>query len=86
PGPASRSYGLQVAQLAGVPRPVIQIATDRLRSLETRQADAQPVPPLQADMFHQRQRLVEALEAVDPDDLSPRQALELIYQLRRLLG
>lgn len=86
PGPASRSYGLQVAQLAGVPRPVIQIATDRLDSLEARQSDVQPVSVLQADMFHLRQHVLATLESIDPDNLSPRQALELIYKLRRMLG
>ncbi len=89
PGPANQSYGLQVAALAGVPRPVIERARGRLRELEDnarRHADREqtqlplfappePAPP---------DPLRAALAAVEPDDLSPREALELVYRLRRL--
>jgi len=84
PGPANRSYGLQVAQLAGVPRTVIDIANERLRCMESSMSAGRPHAPPQPDLFRQRQALLEALTAVDPDDLTPRQALELLYRLRKL--
>jgi DNA mismatch repair protein MutS len=84
-GPASQSYGLQVAALAGVPRGVIDRARSRLRELEGRQA-AQTTPPWQGDLFVPTgtHPLVEALRTLDPDDLSPREALETLYRLKRL--
>lgn len=86
PGPASQSYGLQVAELAGVPRDVIALAGERLRQLElgsARQADATRA---QLPLFDTGpSRLEQAIEALNPDDLSPRQALETLYRLKRLL-
>ncbi len=86
-GPASQSYGLQVAQLAGVPRQVIERARRRLLELEAsaqRHAEGQasqlslfaPEPPSPA---------VEALRALDPDGLAPRDALAELYRLKALL-
>jgi DNA mismatch repair protein MutS len=91
-GPANQSYGLQVAALAGVPRTVIQQARSRLEALEqsarrhaaadTAQLslfDAPPVPkPTAPD------RLRERLAEVDPDALTPRDALALVYELKAL--
>lgn len=90
PGPASQSYGLAVAQLAGVPDAVIQRAREHLRRLEETSlphdgsaAPARPgqaPAPLQADLFaSQPHPLLEQIERIDPDALTPRQALELIY-------
>jgi len=92
-GPASQSYGLQVAQLAGVPRNVIQSAKARLQQLEQdssasphRPASKEQVPVAQADLFitpvpsDSDNRLAQ----INPDDLSPREALELLYELKRL--
>ena len=92
-GPASQSYGLQVAQLAGVPRNVIQSAKARLQQLEQdssasphRPASKEQVPVAQADLFitpvpsESDNRLAQ----INPDDLSPREALELLYELKRL--
>jgi DNA mismatch repair protein MutS len=89
PGPASRSYGVQVARLAGMPPTVIRQARAALESLEAQQrshddqidlfaqpAPQEPVPPHPA---------VEALAGLDPDQLSPREALEALYRLRKLL-
>ena len=101
-GPANRSYGLQVAQLAGVPRGVIAEARRYLEELETerdrhraagRAAGGQPELPLfpaasrdsSASAVAAPDGLREALAAIDPDTLSPRQALETLYVLRRLL-
>jgi DNA mismatch repair protein MutS len=92
-GPASQSYGLQVAQLAGVPAGVIGAAKKRLADLETRN----PPHSSQADLFLQPAQeadttpvpehpALEGLRQADPDALSPREALELVYRLRKLLG
>jgi DNA mismatch repair protein MutS len=90
-GPANQSYGLQVAQLAGVPRPVIRRARQHLRQLED-QAIAEPTPQLglfnQVDepeeAEHLQHPVLERLAAIDPDELSPKQALELLYEIKRL--
>ena len=88
-GPASQSYGLQVAALAGVPRSVIDKAKTKLRHLEdhayTEQQSATGVNQL--DLFSAKEchPVVTFLEDVKPDDLSPRQALELIYKLKGLV-
>jgi len=93
-GPANQSYGLQVAGLAGVPRSVIAQARKRLRELETAaRAHADRDQP-QLALFGQEPAsseptatdpLRERLTAVRPDELSPRQALDLLYELRSLV-
>jgi DNA mismatch repair protein MutS len=89
-GPASQSYGLQVASLAGVPAKVIQLAKKRLIQLE-QQSTA--TPGLQPDLFTMPQPAddtdsgnpaLEKLRELNPDDLSPKAALELIYELKKL--
>ncbi len=72
-GAASRSYGLQVAALAGVPKKVIEQARRKLHELEASR-DAGPVPA----------PLLEALADLSPDELTPRQALEQLYRLKQL--
>ena len=89
-GPASQSYGLQVAQLAGVPSHVIKRAREKLMSLEQRDVDnAAQAPrnaPQQNDLFAAMPHpVIEALEKVDMDDLTPREALALLYQWRELI-
>ena len=104
-GPASRSYGLQVAQLAGVPRDVIGQARQYLEALEAqrdRAAEGNSNGSAQKDLFATMApsrapaaRVAEptpatdeiraALEALDPDELSPRAALDALYKLRKLL-
>jgi DNA mismatch repair protein MutS len=84
-GPANRSYGLQVAALAGVPRAVIERAGYHLQQLEskrprTRSADRQ----LTLFTSAPQHPLLQALEAIEPDELSPRQALETLYTLKKL--
>jgi DNA mismatch repair protein MutS len=95
PGPASQSYGIQVARLAGVPAAVLASARERLQALEQIQADRDPHQP---DLFNPETVvssglseetgpaavLLAELENVDPDALTPRQALELIYALKSL--
>ena len=87
PGPASQSYGLQVAALAGVPRPVIENARRKLQQLEN-QAVREPLqtPEInQFDLFSSQEPhpAIRLLESVQPDDLSPKQALELLYHLKK---
>jgi DNA mismatch repair protein MutS len=101
-GPANRSYGLQVAQLAGVPREVITQARHYLEALESQrdQHDAAAAdrnsaqrelplfaaaPPRPARPPTPADPLRIAVEAIDPDELSPKAALETLYRLRKLL-
>jgi DNA mismatch repair protein MutS len=84
-GPASQSYGLEVAQLAGVPGNVIQQARRYLVSLENQSVQREG----QADLFatapeQELHPLVEKLREVKPDELTPKAALDLLYQLKRL--
>lgn len=109
-GPASQSYGLQVAQLAGVPQPVIRAARKHLAWLEQQSADATPTP--QMDLFaapstqpnspdeeddeggmssgltpalsSAQAATLEALADIDPDSLTPRDALDALYRLKAL--
>ncbi|MGD8177049.1 DNA mismatch repair protein MutS [Marinimicrobium sp. ARAG 43.8] len=105
-GPASKSYGLQVAKLAGIPEGVLAQAKQQLAELEGQQhaptepskpaqnmpaAAATPVPaangPVQGGLFDSTPHpVVEALDGVDPDELTPRQALEQLYALKALMA
>ncbi len=88
PGPANQSYGLQVAALAGVPRDVIKRARRYLESLESIQAAHSHGPqaqlPLTVDTPTPERGCYEMLETIDPDTLSPREALEFLYRLKAL--
>ncbi len=88
-GSASQSYGLQVAALAGVPPQVIQQARDKLKQLERRgktNPSANTAQPAENRLQPPRQSVVEqALSQLELDDLSPREALEKLYQLQALL-
>ncbi len=84
-GPASKSYGIQVAQLAGVPQSVIARARQRLQALERSSREKAPaLPPLQSDLFASLEPSAteRRLQELDVDQLSPRQALELLYELK----
>jgi len=86
-GPASQSYGLQVASLAGVPAGVIRAARRYLQELEHRaatqrgQTDLFVAPPAPEPKRHPA---LDLLEAVNADELTPREALELVYRLKKL--
>jgi DNA mismatch repair protein MutS len=90
-GPANRSYGLQVAQLAGVPGTVIRAARRRLAELEEHAFSSGP----QRDLFATgaaaapeeptQHPVIDLLRAVDPDSMSPRDALDALYRLRQKL-
>jgi DNA mismatch repair protein MutS len=110
-GPASQSYGLQVAQLAGVPPGVIRAARKHLARLEAQALDATPqldlfapapcddaaadadidadagtdvATPTAASQPSAPSPALALLDAIDPDALSPREALERLYELKRL--
>ena len=93
-GAADRSFGLQVAALAGLPRATLQQARRRLAELEQRGRDthaSQMAPqaldaPQQIGLFAAAPSAAqEALAALDPDELTPKQALEALYRLKSLL-
>ncbi|MBK7170078.1 MAG: DNA mismatch repair protein MutS [Gammaproteobacteria bacterium] len=92
PGPASRSYGLQVAALAGVPQAVIGEARRKLQELESGAAAIVAVPaagsPAQGQLFGsqdpRREALLGRLAELEPDRLSPREALEILYEISAL--
>jgi DNA mismatch repair protein MutS len=88
-GPADRSYGLQVAALAGVPKPVIRQAKRYLETLEQQSLarggqDDLFLKPAAPEPEPQEDPLREALRGANPDELSPREALELLYRLKKL--
>jgi len=85
-GAASQSYGLQVAALAGVPAQVIRTAKKQLRLLEQNSAAKSP----QGDLFDytepeeaEEHPVLLALREIKPDELSPKAALELLYELKK---
>ena len=88
PGPASRSYGVQVARLAGMPAAVVRQARGALEAMEAQQRDS----TLQVDLFAAPpapaiaapSALDDALTDLDPDSLTPREALEALYRLKQL--
>ncbi|AWB65830.1 DNA mismatch repair protein MutS [Saccharobesus litoralis] len=88
-GAANRSYGLQVASLAGVPKNVVKMAKAKLADLEANRStnDMQlPQAPAasQLDLLSNQNPAIEKLDTIDPDALTPRQALDLIYELKTL--
>lgn len=95
-GPADRSYGVAVARLAGLPPAVVRRAEEVLRQLESRRQagglDALPLfaaarapdPPAPAESDGRAAAVLDALAALDPDAMTPRQALESLYRLKSL--
>jgi DNA mismatch repair protein MutS len=87
-GAASKSYGLAVAGLAGVPKAVIRNARNKLSQLETQ---SPPTSRATVKQEHQLSLIPEpsevevALQAIDPDELTPRQALDELYRLKKLI-
>jgi len=95
-GPANRSFGLQVAALAGLPKTVITHAKQRLADLEQKlthhsntiidteyQTSKKSTP--QMELFSISPPVLASLQAINPDELTPKQALEALYQLRAML-
>ncbi|MBI4388896.1 MAG: DNA mismatch repair protein MutS [Nitrospinae bacterium] len=99
PGGADKSYGIQVARLAGLPEQVLKRAREVLFNLENSEFDEVGTPrighsqeapeaavPQQLNLFNETERsLVRRLKEVHPDELSPRQALDLIFELTQLI-
>lgn len=91
-GPASRSYGLQVAALAGVPREVLQAARGYLAELEAGNDNSQdlsgkpgsPAPQMPLFQTPADDALRAALETLEPDELSPKQAHDALYELKQI--
>ncbi len=91
-GAAHMSYGIQVAQLAGIPKSVVAAAKRKLTQLENNQLSQNSQNTNQPDMFAAQiemtevpqNHVIEALEAIQPDDLTPKQALEFLYQIKAL--
>jgi DNA mismatch repair protein MutS len=84
-GPASQSFGLAVALLAGVPREVVSRARARLAELTSRHAGQAEAGQAPLPLAPPPPRALQLLRGIDPDTLSPRAALELVYRLRDLL-
>jgi len=88
-GPASQSYGIQVARLAGVPDEVLASARERLQAFEQSQAEQDPH---QSDLFTMPadaqlpDPAMEILESLEPDTLTPKEALDLLYTLKNHLS
>ena len=90
-GPANQSYGIQVAALAGIPGSVVKAAKRQLREFEQRAS----INPLQPDLFAAlpetppiaaaNNLALERLTALDPEALTPRQALDALFELKSLL-
>jgi DNA mismatch repair protein MutS len=91
PGPANQSYGLQVAALAGVPPKVISAAKKYLQELERRSAQTHAVKPQQELLLElpkdepEEHEAVQKLRELDPDSLTPRAALDALYELKKLV-
>jgi DNA mismatch repair protein MutS len=94
PGAADRSYGIQVAKLAGLPASVTARAEEVLRALEEGREGHKPLARIDdLPLFAERaaapppraSAVEEALRGADPDALSPKEALDLLYRLKRLL-
>ncbi len=89
-GPANRSFGLQVAALAGLPKPVLTRAKQALAQLESKSRPALDLQsealdnPQQLGLFVPDDALAKAVDALEPDELTPKQALEALYRLKQL--
>lgn len=85
-GAASQSYGLQVAALAGVPSQVLKQAKAQLKTLEKNNQSAQPV---QVQLFENKEvtksEVEKTMNSIDPNDMTPRQALDMIYKLKKMV-
>ena len=97
PGPASRSYGVQVARLAGMPASLVRQARATLEALESKASESQaqidlfaappepePTAEAAATVTAETAALLKALHDLDPDALSPREALDALYRLKTL--
>lgn len=86
-GVADRSYGLHVAALAGVPKTVLDRAQEILLFLENKKENKKAIKVAELPLFsaYQSSALEQEVETINPDELSPRQALEFLYRLKTLV-
>ncbi|MDA9915749.1 DNA mismatch repair protein MutS [Luminiphilus sp.] len=88
-GPANRSFGLEVAKLAGVPHGVLLHARQKLTELESQQGTAKVIPErAQVDLFTVEAPVspaLDVLKGIDPDQMTPKDALDALYTLKTLL-
>ena len=88
-GPANRSFGLEVAKLAGVPHGVLLHARQKLTELESQQGTAKVIPErAQVDLFTVEapaSPALDVLKGIDPDQMTPKDALDALYTLKTLL-
>jgi DNA mismatch repair protein MutS len=84
-GAADRSYGIHVAQLAGIPKTVTERANDILKDLESKSTKNQPSASLPLFGYQKpvekTSKVEEMLKPIDPNNLSPKEALELVFRL-----
>jgi DNA mismatch repair protein MutS len=87
PGPASKSYGLAVAQLAGMPKRALAIAREKLQELEIKSQDqSTSTPKQQLPLFIETvPEVVKRLQEIKPDEVSPKEALAMLYELKDLM-
>lgn len=93
-GAADKSYGIDVARLAGIPEAVLKRAAVILSTLEQHAADGQTAVPKaivpaaspQAELFSDRELVLAELEALDPDSVTPREALETLFRWAAILS
>ena len=88
-GPANQSYGIQVARLAGLPEDVLAAARTKLKQLETPIDDSSPQTSLVfsepvPSSLHKPSEVEQALSSLEPDELSARQALDILYDLKSM--
>lgn len=90
-GAAGKSYGIQVARLAGLPKRALQTAQKKLQHLQ-KHSPVSPEPPAQMSLFEEEKlkddhemQVIQYLDKIDPDELSPKQALAFLYQLKQLI-
>ena len=86
PGGADRSDGIHVAQLAGLPKPVVQRANEILHQLEATSGKAvhiNPQLPQQMALFPETNPLVDELKALDVNSLTPIEAINKLYEWKR---
>ncbi|MGE3919624.1 MAG: DNA mismatch repair protein MutS [Gammaproteobacteria bacterium] len=86
PGPANQSYGIQVAKLAGIPNEVIDSAKHKLKDLAIVDTISNQQNEIQTDLFDKNEHsMIQQLKSLALDNLSPKEALDILYHLKTLL-
>ncbi|MGC1182655.1 DNA mismatch repair protein MutS [Legionella sp.] len=86
PGYANRSYGLEVAELAGIPNDVLKVAHAYLNHLQKNEPNMEPFQLVSQPISHPQSPILRELAAINPDQLTAREALDLIYHLKIMEG